>query len=463
MNKLKVILMLVLALTAILLITSCSSGAPYEDYTSEGYQISVKYDANGGTFADGVSTIVDTYGLDSLPTKDGMKVAQLIAPENTEVRGDANNFNPSKKGYTCVGWYEERTEVVLENGKIGYTYGKRWDFENNQLKIDPSKQYNAGEPVLTLYAAWVPNFNIELYLIDDPDTVLGTIDNVSIGGKIKTPVWDESDDSIFLGDFASVIEKNMQGKTFIAAFTDSEGKNRITGDSIVHTGTINYEDATAINPTMKLYIEAWDGEWKHVYKAKKLVDKFDLTANYVIMNDIDLRTYNELLEEYLYEKWPSTNVNNEFTGKIVGYKKENGQPVKISNITFTQASTSSKGVIGMFGRIGAGAVIRNIYFENACMTIDKGSPLVARMSFGLLAGAIDDSAVLANVSISGGIKISSKCKFRQLEQVTIGLVCGSGNTHGVDYDNIIVEKIDDVDSFSVEIDGNKVELDFSSN
>lgn len=459
-KKIKAALTLVLVLTAILLITSCSSYSKYDSYDDEGYQVSIRYDANGGTLTDGVSTIVDTYGLEKLPEKDGMKIAQLIAPENTAVRGDVNKFKPRKNGYTCVGWYAERTEAVDEDGNTYYTYSKRWDFEKDRLKLDPSKEYTASEPVMTLYAAWVPNFSFEFYSIDDPETVLGTVDNVSVGGKIEAPIWDESDDSLYLGDLEDVVVKNMSGKTFIAVYTDPEGREKIDGDSIVHQGTINYENATALNPTMKLYIEAWEGEWKHIYKPNKLVDKFNMAGNYVIMNDLDFRYYDEILEEYEYIKWPNTNVNNEFTGKIVGARKANGEAMKISNVIFSQTSNSTKGVIGMFGRIGAGAVLENVYFENACMTIDKGSPLVAKMSFGLLAGSIDDNAVIKDVSISGTIKISSKCKFKQIEQITVGLVCGSGNRHGIAYDGVKVEKLDKVDTFTAEIVGDKIELAF---
>ena len=104
-TKLKAALVLVLVLTAILLITSCSDGSPYGSYDEAGYKVSVRYDANGGSLTDGVSTIVDTYGLSGLPEEDGMKIAQLIDPENTAVRGTVNNFKPKKNGYTCVGWY----------------------------------------------------------------------------------------------------------------------------------------------------------------------------------------------------------------------------------------------------------------------------------------------------------------------------------------------------------------------
>lgn len=457
-KKLKAALMLVLVLTAILLITSCSDGSPYGMYDDEGYNISVRYDANGGFLTDSVSTIVDTYGLASLPERNGKKIAQLIAPENTAVRGEVNKFKPRKNGYTCVGWYAERTEVIDEQGNKSYTYGKRWDFERDRLELDPTKEYSATEPVITLYAAWVPNFSFEFYSLDNPEKILGTVENVSVGGEIQAPIWDEKNDTIFLGDLEEVFEENMQDKTFIALYTDSEGTQRISGDKIVHQGTINYENATAKTPTMKIYIEAWEGEWMHIYKPNKLIKKFNLNGNYVIMNDIDLRYYSEILEEYEYLKWPTTNVTGEFTGKIVGAKKENGEPVKISNITFKQGTNASN--TGMFGRIGEGAVIQNIYFENACITMETGSPKTANMNLGLLAGYIHQDAIINDVSISGTIKISSKCSFRDINWVNVGLVCGSGSRHGIAYDKIKVEKIGDPDKFIAEIDGDHVYLEF---
>ena len=64
-KKLRVILLAVIALITVLLVTSCD-GSPYADYDKAGYEVSVKYDANGGTFTAGTSVIVDTYSLNSL-------------------------------------------------------------------------------------------------------------------------------------------------------------------------------------------------------------------------------------------------------------------------------------------------------------------------------------------------------------------------------------------------------------
>ena len=96
-KKIKVILLLAFALIAAFLVSSCDDGSPYAMYDESGYQISVKYDANGGTFTTGTTVIVDTYGLNSLPLKNGYRVAKLIEP-NDKIRGAGSTFTPSKKG-----------------------------------------------------------------------------------------------------------------------------------------------------------------------------------------------------------------------------------------------------------------------------------------------------------------------------------------------------------------------------
>ena len=260
MNKrLKVALLLALALISVFIITSCGEEPPFEEYDENGYNVTVKYDANGGLLTDGVSVITDTYSVDSLPTKNGMKVAQLIAPENVAVRGDANKFVPTKNGYTCVGWYAVRTEVEDADGNKTYEYSKRWDFKNDRLEIDPKEDYSSSEPVLTLYAAWVPDVSVEFYSLSNPDTLIGKLDNVKAGGEINVPSWNAGLGAMYMGNFPTI-----EGKTYIAAYLDAEGNNRITGTTVAHTGVINYETAVVENPVMKIYIDAWDGVWKYV-------------------------------------------------------------------------------------------------------------------------------------------------------------------------------------------------------
>ena len=442
---------MVLALITAFLVSSCDDGSPYALYDESGYQISVKYDANGGTFTTGTNVIVDTYGLNSLPLKNGKRVAKLVEPDDLAVRGAGKTFIPSKRGYTFAGWYTKRTEVKNANGTITYSYENKWDFAKDRLYLDPSKEYTAKEPVLTLYAAWTPEFKFEFYSLDNPDVLLGEYE-VSAGGEITMPAWNEKNGEIKMYNFPKI-----SGKTFEAVYTDPQGTNKLSGNTIKHIGTLNEVDATAVNPIMKLYIETIDGEWKHIFTAKQLGD-IALDGNYVIENDIDFKGV-DILGNVKYDSWGSHLISGKFTGKLIGKTKENGEPVKVKNLKFTQLSGADILSIGMFGRIEEGAVIENIAFEDVIMEMDTGAPMRSGVTFGLLAGNIASEATINNVSISGAIKISSECSFKG-DNYSIGRVCGAGDAHGIDYSNIVCEAVgNNPERVTINIDGNTVTVD----
>lgn len=457
-KKIRVILLAAIALITVLLVTSCD-GSPYGSYDNSGYNVSVKYDANGGTFTAGTSVIVDTYSLQNLPIKDGKRIAKLMTPDD-EGRGSGNSFIPSRTGYTFVGWYAECNRVEHENGETTFEYSKMWNFEKDRLELDPEKEYSAKEPTLTLYAAWIPEFKFEFYSIDDPNTLLKEY-KVAPYTKINMPAWDKksSKGAIKMYQFPEI-----DGKTFEAVYADPQGTVKLTGDTILHSGTLNYENATAENPVMKLYIEAIDGEWYHIFSANQLKN-ISLSGNYVIENDIDL--------ENVTRNWASFLVYGKFTGKLIGKQQENGEAVKLKNISFYQATIGAdKYATGLFGQLTSSAVIENIAFENVTMNMDTGAPLRKDVSFGLLAGTVDSGATLNNVSITGTIKVSSKCVFspdtdsyRTDAGYSIGLICGIGATNEIDYSGISVEIVDESNAQAIEyeIDGNSVVLIVTKN
>ncbi|MBO5261905.1 MAG: hypothetical protein J6B45_02550 [Clostridia bacterium] len=443
-KKLKVILFAVLAIVTILLVTSCGDNAYYALLDEEGYQVSIQYDANGGEFAKGTTVIVDTYGLNSLPTKEGKKIAKLINP-NDEIRGAGKVFAVKNPGYQFVGWYEERIETTDASGEVSYTYSKPWNFESDRLELDPNKEYRASEPVKTLYAAWIPQFEYEFYSLDNPTELLKEY-KVEVGAELVLPEWDTKSGNIKMHQFPTI-----KGKTFVGAYTDPEGKNQITEASIKHTGTLDESNVTVKDPVMKIYIDTMDGEWKHIYTVAQLKN-MSLNGNYILQQDLDLgnKTRN----------WDSSFVSGKFTGKLVGKEKENGEPVKIKNLAFYQESGAAIFSIGMFGQIGDGAVIENIAFENVTMDIDVGAPLRSGVSFGLLAGTISENAVIENVTISGTINIDSGCSFAG--DYMIGLVCGLGDRHGVDYSKIQCVAVGDkAQDLIIEVTQDTVALDFS--
>ena len=450
-KKLRIILLVIVALASVLLIASCGDESHYDEYDEGGYQISVKYDANGGILTEATSVIVDTYALNSLPTKDGVKVAKLINPADKETRGDVNKFKPTRNGYSFVGWYAERTEKIEANGEVSYTYSKMWDFEKDRLELDPNGDYSASEPVLTLYAAWIPKFSFEFYSIDDPETLLKSYE-VAANSEIAMPYWDKKTGEIYMGVFPEI-----ENKTFLSVYSDPEGKNKLTGENVKHSGTLNLENATAVNPTMKLYIDTMDGEWKHIYTASQL-GKIDLNGNYIIMNDLDFH-YKDVLGRDKFYSWADYLIGGKFTGKLIGAETEGGAPIKIKNLRYAQLSGASVYSVGMFGQISAEAEMKNLAFEDMILTMDKGATATANVSFGMLAGKIEKGADIKNVSVGGTIEIYSNCRFKDVKQVFVGLASGSNNNQGIDFSGVSVSIVgDNPERITYIINGNRVEL-----
>ena len=80
--KFKAILLVIAVFSAIMLLAGCSNEAsPYEINNSENYTVSVKYDANGGTFTTNTSVIVDSYNLDEVKLNgNGKAEIALLSP-----------------------------------------------------------------------------------------------------------------------------------------------------------------------------------------------------------------------------------------------------------------------------------------------------------------------------------------------------------------------------------------------
>ena len=192
MTKLiKIALVTLLLLSTVFFATACSKGTtPYDDNNAAGYTVSIRYDANGGFFATSTSVIMDSYNISGMTAgSNGMVSLGLLAPEDSR-RGSSDTFAATKNGYFLAGWYTERTETVDSEGNTFYTYGNKWDFDTDVLEVDPSKTYSASEPVLTLYAAWVPMFEIN-FISMGTDEVLGTYSfNPLTASAIQVPHWD---------------------------------------------------------------------------------------------------------------------------------------------------------------------------------------------------------------------------------------------------------------------------------
>lgn len=437
-QKIKVLLLTALTLGSICLFTACGNEqTPYEINDEENYTVSVKYDANGGVFTTNTSVIVDSYNISDMKAQDGVVEIPLITPDDKSRENDA--FKATKSGYFLAGWYAERTEDGKdEDGKTLYTYGDKWDFEEDVLEVDVDKTYSSQEPVITLYAAWVPLFEIEFYSLDSGEYINSYEYDPSVVKEIKIPEWDEETGAVEMYNFPE-----NDGYTFNGAYYDEAGTQQIVS-VLEHVGEVDEETGTADETVMKVYVDWLEGEWYHIYTVDQFLDNASIKGNYEIHADLD----------FTDENWPSSLMYGNFTGSIKG----NGH--KFTNIELKQTN-NSKVNAGLFGNLTEEASITDLTFENVTFTIEKGTR-VAGASFGLFAGTLFDGAELSNINILNGvIQIDSSCYFG-VNDYSIGLLCGTGNAAVIPNAQITcVPTGDNPENVQISVEGNDVTVEIS--
>lgn len=434
----RTILTVCLLLAAMLLISGCAGEkTPYEVNDSEKFNVSVKFDANGGLFTTNTSVIVDSYNISDMKAgSDGRVSIPLLAPDDAQ-RGK-DSFKAYKNGYFLAGWYAQRVGTSEEN----YTYNKKWDFASDTVKVHATGTYSSSEPVMTLYAVWVPLFEVEIYDRTTGDYLNSITLNPMDSSEVQLPAWNQETGSIDMNDLPE-----REGYTFVQAYYDAEGNVPVSSETLQHSGKMDFEYGVAVGSTMKLYVDWMEGQWFHIYTAEQFVDnvKMNLNGNFVIHDDLD----------FSEEIWPTNLAEGSFGGTIQG----NGHTFK--NISVTQ-NNMSKTNSGLFGLLKDTVQISDLTFDNVTYTVKKGSR-VSGACFGLLAGQVDSSAELNNVQIvNSTLQIDSGCAFLS-DDYSIGLVAASGEVAGVDGSGISYTVVgDDPESLTVTVEGNTVTLHFLS-
>ena len=415
----------VLLLAALLM--GCSRwDTPYTSLDKEGYTVSVRFDANGGVFAGTKDVfVVDVFNLDSAKTgADGKKEISLLTPDDAK-RGDSA-FEVSKSQYFLAGWYRERKPRVNDAGEPlddygvltsvsgrpqGYEYAGKWDFATDKLKADPNADYSSEESLMTLYAAWIPYFVFEFYAEDASGnfTLLATESAL----EMTLPVWNEKTGVLDMKRFPEI-----DGKTLTGVYADSDLTVALT-DKI--GGAVDYEKGISATEKIKVYTTWKDGEWVRIYTAKQFYQNSRPGVCFELMADLDFEG----------QVWSPSLAKGKYTGILEG----NGHT--IANVTVPQADIAQMNG-GLFGSLEAGAVLRNVTFENITYTMSTGSRLNGA-SFGLLAGSVNDGAVLENVQVSGKLQIDRSCY--PDAAYSIGLLFGTENNKGVDISGISCELV----------------------
>ena len=433
--KNKIISFVLLSVFAVFLLTGCGgTGNQYESNNSDGYTVSVKFDANGGEFTTSVYSIVDSFNPSLLKVNANGKAEIALIPTDSSLRSD--KFTATKNGCFLAGWYATCTESVDENGTTVYSYSDKWNFETDVLEIDPNGEYDSKTPVLTLYAVWAPLFQVRL-LDKGTNNVVGSYSfDPSLVPDIKMPAWDEKTGEMNMGKLPA-----KSGYTFVKAYTDAEGTQEITEAVIKHPGVLNESDGTVTNPVLDLYVDWKEGEWYRISSAEQFIKKANLNGCYEIMADLD----------FTDKVWPTVFMHGNFGGKIVG----NGYSFKNINLTQTNNSKTNAGV---FGAITESAAISDLTFDNVSFTIEAGARL-SGTTFGILAGSLSESAAISNLKLQNSVLTIDSAWRHLTDDFSVGLVCGRGNDTAVITENLTCAVIGD--KVQVTLDGNTVNVEFA--
>ena len=393
----------------------------YSDYADDGYTVKVTFDSNGGSFKGSDSSVIDLFKADDMGD-DGI---ELLAPD--DARRDKNNvLTVTKAGYFLAGWYREMTAVDPANPDAGYTYSGKWDFETDRLT----------ENELTLYAAWVPYYNYEIYVKDgDKDVLVASTSAINL----TIPKWNSGDVTLDMDNFPT-----REGYTLIPESIDYSASDVIVNEvngKLTITGKWDAETATSITPTIKIYTQWQDGERYRIYSTEDLRKHANVKGYYEIYADLDFTGL----------EWPGAFANDKFEGRIFG----NGHT--ISNISI-ESTSRSRINNGLFSSIGENAYVENLKLENITHKINLMS-VAPGASFGLIAGTVAEGAEFKNVTVSGKLIIGDDCEgIAGNNDYTIGIVAANGEVSGIESDIAVEKATPDNNKFTIEIDGNTVTL-----
>ena len=468
----------------IFMLTSCKDNSLFNKRKEEGYKISVRYEANGGSYLDreGV-TLIDMFNpSDYEADENGTIHIKLVEPTDPRrPSGGREGIYITRTNYFLVGWYKEKTLKTNSDGKpinedgepliikdnkyylesdnetqseALYEYSGYWDFENDTLDYNPE----SGEMELTLYAVWSKYFEFNYYYLDgDEWKYLG---NTTFDYKTTNQEGSltSDKDTIYLPKYVDgAMNYNhryqnnsiytfpkVEGYTFKEAYTDMNLTEKIE-DSFEHTGSIDFETGKAINPVQSIYITLDKGEYYYIKNASELVANPNLNGIYIIENDLDFTGL----------EWPTVFSLGEFKGKM--YSKDSGN-FKLSNIEIYHSNDTAK-FGGIFGSISEDALIKDLSFENITLDLAYVGRRNRDTNFGLFSGYINNKDSIDNVKLSGEVRIGP---ITLGEDYSINLVANGDSNDNITTLSIIHLSIygtDQGDVYNYTINPDQVEID----
>lgn len=401
----------------------------YSDFNDQGYTVSIKFDSNGGSFKGSDSSIVDLYNPEDI----GSEGLKILAPDDSGRKENA--MSVSNPEHFLAGWYTNMEPIDKNDPSKGYRYYGKWDFETSRLRLDPSKNYSAEEPALTLYAAWVPYYVFEIYTNDENGKpyLLTSVSAI----ELTIPEWEDYGVTLKMDNFPEREGYTLEEVYYLDDGVKVEGILSESGNRKYITGEWDPDTATSKTPVIKLLTTWQEGERYRIYSTDDFVKNADPKGYYELYADLD----------FTNDEWPKAFLNEKFSGKIYGNN------FKIMNVGFRSTSRSSFSN-GLFSAVDSSAYFENLTFENITHIIDL-MEVAPNATFGLFAGSISQGASFKNVKINGKIVFADSCEsLIGKTDLTIGKVTGAGSTDGITAGKItFVKENEDNKGFNIKIDG----------
>lgn len=398
MNK-KVIITIVVALCLLVALTAVSCNqwdTPYNQLNKDGNTVSVKFNINGGVFLETPNvTLVDVFSLDNAKTvSQGKKSIVPIDPSNIAIRGTAQTA--SRNNYKLAGWY-----VTTVNADGSYTItDQQWNF-GDPFTFDVANAKKAETPVLVLSARWIPFTTFNIYAQNDDGTFPMEPTAVVNSEFLDYPTWNESTGKLRYNQYP-VIENKTFEKAFYSADMSEEITKSIQGESRFDTQINEF-----VTDSINVYVTYKQGNWFKIHNAAAFLNNASSDAIYDIQADLDFSN----------AIWPATFSSNTFNGKIYGNNH------KFSNISAVQYAETAKFNYGLFGSIGANALIKGVTFNNVSFTIGGIDDANGEPSYyGIFAGKIESGAQLENVKLNKGKLLLNSAQgymFDKLDAITV--------------------------------------------
>lgn len=342
------IMLAVLAVLGLFVFAACSDDVTVDDIKKRGYSVEVTYDFQGGI-------------------ANSKQAANVLVEKNSRLPEPRSNGGgigiPEKAGYSYKCFYvaktDEKGNVVRDEKGNAVPSDTVWNFKTDKV----------GNKDITLCAGYWDNYNVVLHYGDD----YALTKNIDLARNVDgSPVA--------LRERAFLVENY----TFLYYDTVKDGTDKKTKLTFPYTvsSSLIKEDSLNIN----IWGKSLNGIYVLVKQASDLIGGVGESTNFYLMNDIDMGGAS-------YDDGNSGGaVPKSYSGKFIG----NGYTISNFKMTLNAVDREYTN-FGIFRTLAAGAEITDITYKDFTLSCNLSSTDITTYNVGLLAGEMQDGAVVKNV------------------------------------------------------------------